>query len=167
MMMGPGEHHCTGLVPIISEALARRVLRPDAFTQQQRHALLQASLTWLTARHPDVQHYLGIRSRAYTNAEKDAIALDMWAASATPCPYQAGDGSCMFGARGFGSEYNRVAETGKMPYLFMPMAVAKYWALDGVRELISMGYVADAKVAALTGNDPSTFPIESQRVGSH
>ncbi len=135
-------------VPVISAFRAVKILA--LIPKERRQQILQAAMAWLTERHEGIESYNGIVSRKYTNQEKDTIAVDTAAVAGLSCPFMTIDG-CLLG--GLGPHYNRAEETGKQPYLFLPMAVAREWAREDIKELVSRGYVADAKVAFLTRNE--------------
>lgn len=135
-------------VPVVSLSLANAVLKH--IPEVERIPAVQAAFQWLTARHEGLSLYVGINGRYYTREEKDAIALETQAVAETPCPFFASSG-CMI--HGLGPHYNRIEETGKAAYSWLPTLMARGWALDEYRVLVKAKAIADAKIALLTRNE--------------
>ncbi len=139
---------CPGPVPVISQSLAAQVI--GKIPELQRPAILIATFEWLTRKDQGLTIYEGIIGRPYTNKEKDTIALEHGIVAELPCPYHTPDG-CMLG--GLGPHYNRIEETAKAPYGWLPTLVAKFLDRATLKDLARRRQIADAKISLLTRNE--------------
>ena len=152
--------NCLGCpqVPVVSVVLAHH--RLQRLSESERQAAAAKALEWLLTRHEGVETYAGIHGRPYTDEEKDALAVETQAVAGTPCPFFAESG-CIIG--GLGPHYNRVEETGKAPYGWLPTLVARECDLGGYKHLVVAKEIADVKVALLTRNEG--FLSKDKRTG--
>ena len=138
---------CPGPVPVMSVALARRILAQ--VPELQRPKILIASFEWLCGKDEGIRIYEGITGRPYTDREKDAIALDQGVVAGLPCPYHTPNG-CMLGE--LGPQYNARDEHQKAPYGWLPTLVAREWDRATLTDMAKRREIADAKISLLTRN---------------
>lgn len=139
---------CTGTVPIVSRKLANDVIA--RLPRWELEGVLKASVAWLITQHPDLTEYNGVQGRQYSDEERRVAARDLGVVAALPCPFKTPLG-CLLG--GLGPGYTRVNETGRQPYAFLPMHIAKALAPETARQMVAAGEVADAKAVYLNTNE--------------
>ena len=151
-------------VPVVSDQLAERIVQ--GWPEELRGRAIRLAIEWLTTRHPGLSLYEGISGRPYSREEKDRIAVETAAVAALPCPFHS-EGGCAIGS--LGPDFNRVEETAKAPYGWLPTLVARWCDRDGYRGLVRARAVADAKVALLTRNEyflsPEDLPEHTVAAG--
>lgn len=140
--------NCPGPVPVVSQSLAQKLI--SQIPETKRPGILIATFEWLTRKDEGLTIYEGINGRPYTDREKDIIAMEHGIVAELPCPYHTPNG-CMLG--GLGPHYNRIEETGKAPYGWLPTLVAKFLDRRTLLELARKRQIADAKISLLTRNE--------------
>lgn len=149
--------YCPNEVPVTSGRLAERVV--SRLDPKRRERVKALALEWLVTKHEGLNLYsisadhVGIGDlppRPYEGWETDLIALETGIVAGLPCPFKEGDG-CALG--GLGPGYNRVSESLKAPYYWLPVAVMRQLDRETYRLLVARCEVADAKVAGLSRNE--------------
>lgn len=138
---------CPGAVPVVSQAMASAIVVQMTKEHKDRAALL--SLQWLTKRDPLLSLYEGIMGRAYTNFEKDLIAIEVGVVSHLSCPFHDAKerGQCALGPA---VQYALSHDPGSAPFGWLPTMLLRLIDPVQFRALVKAREIADAKVSMLT-----------------